>query len=188
MSKKVAFLLLASLFAGLAARSGRAGELAAPGTVVPRTLASPAGSIRPAAPAPALVVLDPGHGGKDFGAMIGAAREKDLNLTMALKVKTRLDALGGPRAALTRDTDVFIPLDQRIEESLNKDGDVFISLHMNKVRDRRLAGITVYAFGQSGYWRPGRSRRRHLPLLPPPPREQVRTSAELANKIGRAHV
>lgn len=131
-------------------------------------------------------VLDPGHGGDDLGAVVHGRREKDLALQIALKVKTRLEARTGIPARLTRDSDFFVPLDERVENG-NKGGLGFVSLHLNQVRSRRQEGITVYAFGKSPY-RETRRRRTHskVPPLPAPPQEQARASAAFADTIVRS--
>ena len=67
----------------------------------------PADSSRP------LVVIDPGHGGRDPGAGSGEIREKDLTLALSLALRDDLLRQGGVRVALTRDTDRFLPLAER---------------------------------------------------------------------------
>lgn len=133
-------------------------------------------------PAPA-VIIDPGHGGKDWGAVVKGKREKDICLAVARRLKARLEKDGAGPVRLTRDSDTFLPLDQRVEPGLEAEGTVFISLHANDVRDKRLKGIEVYAFGRSGQkWRPPR-RKHKLAPMPAPPREQTRASSELALSI-----
>lgn len=139
-------------------------------------------SARPGIQSP--FILDPGHGGEDLGAVVGGKREKDIALAIARKVKRHLEALAGVSARLTRESDVFLPLDQRVGESLEWNGTAFISLHVNEVRTKELQGITVYAFGPDRS--PGGGRRPRLAPLPPPPREQVRASAALAGSIARS--
>lgn len=130
------------------------------------------------------IILDPGHGGDDLGAVVAGRQEKDIALSIARKLKNRLKV----PAQLTRDTDVFIPLDRRISESLQWNGAAFISLHLNQVKQKNLSGITVYAFGKSAY-RILRRRWHHHhgpPPIPAPPREQVKDSGALARSVVRA--
>lgn len=132
-------------------------------------------------------VIDAGHGGEDLGAVVFGRREKDLALQIALKVKQKLEARSGIPARMTRDTDLFVPLDERVELG-NRGGLGFISLHLNQVRSKRLEGITVYAFGKSPYKNSGRKRKIHskVPPLPAPPKEQARASAAFADVITRS--
>ena len=133
--------------------------------------------------APRPIVLDPGHGGKDLGAVRKGEREKDIALSITRKIKQRLEAAGVP-VRMTRDSDVYVPLDQRIQESLDWGGSLFVSLHVNQERSRKAAGIDVYAFGKTGRHR---SHRRHrLPVLPAPPRAAREASAELAGELVRS--
>lgn len=124
------------------------------------------------------IVLDPGHGGEDLGAVVGGKREKDLALIIAQKLQSRL----GLGARLTRDTDTYIPLDRRIDQSIAWEGSAFVSLHLNQVRHKRARGITVYAYGRS-YDKDSRRRRLNLPPLPAPPRQQIRESSALAASV-----
>lgn len=142
-------------------------------------------SAQPSRPALPTIVLDPGHGGKDWGAVVKGRREKDITLAVARKLKERLERLGLARVLLTRVDDTFIQLDDRVGQSVSAGGTIFVSLHANQVRQKRLAGIVVYAFGRDP--RPSRHhhRRRRLPPLPPPPLESSRLSAKLASGIVR---
>ena len=147
-------------------------------TAGPSSLPSP--ELRP-------IVIDPGHGGRDLGAVVGSRQEKDIALAIARKLRSRLQELGLSQVRLTRDSDDFIPLDGRVQETSSWDGALFISLHANKVFRRSLHGITVYFFGAGS----GRSDRRHrhlrhhskVPPLPAPPQEQVRASGRLAASL-----
>jgi len=90
------------------------------------------------------VVIDPGHGGKDTGA-IGrdGTREKDLTLAISKKLKTRLAALG-LEVFLTRETDVFLSLEERTRFANDKRADLFISVHINAAENRKAHGIETY--------------------------------------------
>lgn len=79
------------------------------------------------------VVIDPGHGGHDSGAVsITGKYEKDFNLTMALKVKNLLLQMPQIQTQLTREDDTFIPLDDRFAFANNLGADLFVSIHGNK--------------------------------------------------------
>ena len=143
------------------------------------TLPAPA----PESVKPAPVVLDPGHGGADLGAVVGGRREKDIALAIARRVKQKLEALGGAPVRLTRDSDIYIPLDQRVGESLDWDGVAFVSLHLNQVRSKKLSGITVYAFGKEHFKTRRRSRRHKVAPLAPPSKDEARISGELARSL-----
>jgi N-acetylmuramoyl-L-alanine amidase len=90
------------------------------------------------------VVVDAGHGGKDAGA-VGphGVREKDLALAIAHKVAGRLRQLGF-EVILTRKTDVFVPLDERTRIANEARADLFVSIHCNASRRRRLEGVETW--------------------------------------------
>lgn len=99
------------------------------------------------------VVIDPGHGGKDYGAIGKSAREKDINLGVALKVgKLIEDNCPDVNVVYTRDNDVFIPLQTRADIANKASGDLFISIHTNSVDKKSknyktVAGASVYTLG-----------------------------------------
>ena len=74
------------------------------------------------------VVLDPGHGGRDPGAVANGLREKDLNLRLAHKIAP---ALSGVKVLLTRESDIFVSLKDRVALAARADADIFVSLHVN---------------------------------------------------------
>lgn len=157
-------------------------------------LAAPAGALHesPTLPspskderAPAAVILDPGHGGDDFGAVVGGRQEKDIALAIARRVKEHLEQMGGAPVKLTRDSDIFIPLNLRVDDNLGSAGQAFISLHLNQVRSKKRHGITVYAFGKDRF-KTRRRKHRQVPPLPAPPENATRASAALAVSIVRS--
>ena len=75
-----------------------------------------------------VVVLDPGHGGYDPGAVAYGLQEKDLNLKLALKL---VDRLSGVKVLLTRKSDIFVSLADRVALSRRAKADLFLSLHAN---------------------------------------------------------
>jgi len=97
-----------------------------------------------------LIVIDPGHGGKDPGAT-GAlsTREKDVNLAAALELARVLKERGDFDVLLTRDEDVFIPLSDRSELANSRNADLFVSLHCNAAGNRRENGFEVYSVSET---------------------------------------
>jgi N-acetylmuramoyl-L-alanine amidase len=92
-----------------------------------------------------VIAIDAGHGGQDPGASgRKGTHEKDITLAIARKLKERIDAEPGMRAVLTRDSDVFVPLRERIVRASKQKADIFISVHADAVRDRDIAGSSVY--------------------------------------------
>ena len=92
-----------------------------------------------------IIILDPGHGGKDPGA-IGkyGTREKNIVLSVALKLKTALEK-SGFMVYLTRSSDIFIPLQQRPRFANAKNGDLFISIHVNSApKNTKASGIETF--------------------------------------------
>ncbi|MCU0609571.1 MAG: N-acetylmuramoyl-L-alanine amidase [Chitinispirillaceae bacterium] len=101
------------------------------------------------------IVIDPGHGGRDPGA-IGSAgiREKDVVLEIALALQKAFSAHKGLRVLLTRDRDVFIPLAQRTRMANEWKADLFISIHANAVpgnkkKKETISGHKVYFLSQA---------------------------------------
>lgn len=101
-------------------------------------------SERTGADAP-LVVLDPGHGGFDPGASSAeGAREKDIALALAVSVRDVLLDLGGVRVALTRETDRFLPLEERPRLAEALGADAFVSIHADSAPVPEAQGANVY--------------------------------------------
>lgn len=95
------------------------------------------------------VVIDPGHGGHDSGA-IGRAgtREKDVALKIAKRLSSLLRA-SGLEVVMTRESDEFVSLDNRAHLANDVHGDLFISIHCNSARNRKLRGIETYTLNTS---------------------------------------
>lgn len=98
-----------------------------------------------------IVVLDPGHGGKDPGAS-GPRRavEKNVTLAIAQKLKQIIDRQPGMRAVLTRNGDYYIELRERLNIARKYNGDVFISIHADAFINQQSSGASVFALSQSG--------------------------------------
>lgn len=93
------------------------------------------------------VVLDPGHGGSDGGTVKGNVVEKDINLSVALKVKEILEG-SNIGVVLTRNKDECMELSQRVTIANNSEADVFVSLHCNFYEDdEAIAGMECYYSG-----------------------------------------
>jgi len=96
-----------------------------------------------------VIVLDPGHGGQDPGAIsISGKYEKDLTLKMAKETKKMLER-AGYNVVLTRDKDVFITLRGRIQKAHAANGDLFISIHADSARNRSAQGLSVYTISET---------------------------------------
>ncbi len=91
-----------------------------------------------------VVVLDPGHGGKDPGAVANGLREKDITLSVARKVRHILEKEYGLRVVMTRDDDRFISLARRSEIAKENRTLVFVSIHCNYSRNRKARGPETY--------------------------------------------
>lgn len=97
------------------------------------------------------VMIDPGHGGEDPGAIgPGGTREKDVVLQVARRLKARIDRQPGMRALLTRDGDYFVPLNARVLKARRAQADLFISIHADAFTRRSANGSSVYALSQRG--------------------------------------
>jgi N-acetylmuramoyl-L-alanine amidase len=95
------------------------------------------------------VVLDPGHGGRDPGAIgLGGLEEKDVTLRLARALRARLRARGF-RVVMTRDDDRTLDLEERTAIAEGAGGDVFVSLHCNAAPRPRLHGIETYSLNES---------------------------------------
>jgi N-acetylmuramoyl-L-alanine amidase len=98
-----------------------------------------------------VVVLDPGHGGEDPGA-VGqrGTYEKNVVLAIARKLKALIDAEPGMRATMTRDDDYFVPLATRVKKAQAVQADLFLSIHADAFRERSARGSSVFALSESG--------------------------------------
>src|SRR5690606_5244450 len=94
------------------------------------------------------VVLDPGHGGKDPGALGKTAKEKDIVLAVALKVGEYLKKeMPDLNLVYTRNTDVFVPLDERAEIANKAKADLFVSIHANWISNPKIQGTETFVLG-----------------------------------------
>lgn len=92
-----------------------------------------------------LVVIDAGHGGRDPGATAEDAREKDITLALALRLRDELVAQGDVRVALTRENDRFLALGERPDIARRLGADLFISIHADSAGEKiALSGASIY--------------------------------------------
>ena len=99
------------------------------------------------APKP-LVMLDPGHGGKDPGAIgVSGTYEKHVSLATALELRHLLESGGHYRVALTRTRDVFVPLDDRVARAQAQSAALFVSMHADALADHAVRGASIYTLG-----------------------------------------
>lgn len=95
------------------------------------------------------VVIDPGHGGFDPGAESLGYEEASLMLTFARELKELLMRSGNFDVILTRDEDIFVPLDERISIAQHFEADVFLSLHADALLEGEARGISIYTLSKS---------------------------------------
>lgn len=102
-----------------------------------------------------VIVIDAGHGGHDPGALGRNAQEKEVTLAAALALKKRLEKTGRYTVILTRDSDVYVPLDGRVRIARRADADLFISLHAD-AGPESTSGASVYTLSEKGEGRVGK--------------------------------
>jgi len=92
-----------------------------------------------------------GHGGEDPGAIgKNGTREKDVVLAIARELSLKINAEPGMKAVLTRNGDYFVPLRDRMRRARAQQADLFVSIHADSIRDRRVDGSSVYILSQRG--------------------------------------
>ncbi len=103
-----------------------------------------------ARPPPPLVMLDPGHGGKDPGAIgFSGTFEKHVSLAAALELKRQLESAGRYRVALTRTRDAFVPLADRVAKAQAHGAALFVSMHADALSDHAVRGASVYTLANT---------------------------------------
>ena len=103
-----------------------------------------------------VIVIDAGHGGHDPGAKGQQGYEKDINLAAARALKARLERTGRYRVVLTRESDVYVPLESRVRIAQRAGADLFLSLHSDSGPEPSLRGASVYTLSDKAT---GRSAR-----------------------------
>jgi N-acetylmuramoyl-L-alanine amidase len=90
------------------------------------------------------VVIDAGHGGHDPGAKANGLNEAELTLDVAMRLKRLLEKQPGIEVVMTRETDVFIPLEERTAIANREGADLFLSIHANASRNQQARGVETY--------------------------------------------
>lgn len=126
--------------------------VSAPVADAPPDLSDPRPPLLPrAGMRPLVVAIDAGHGGQDPGAHgLHGTREKDVTLAIARELARQVNATPGLRAFLTRDSDVFIPLNLRARRASQHQADIFISVHADAAENRSARGSSVYILSTRG--------------------------------------
>lgn len=108
-------------------------------------------AINPAGTRPLVIAIDAGHGGQDPGAVGPTGhREKDITLAIARELARQVDSTPGLKAYLTRDRDVFLPLNRRTQLARQAGADMFISIHADAAPNRNAKGSSVYVLSLRG--------------------------------------
>jgi len=98
-----------------------------------------------------VIVLDPGHGGKDPGAVNGSLYEKTIVLDVTKRVEAYLRSKYDYNVRLTRSTDVYLTLDQRVAAAKSLRGDLFVSMHVNAAGSSSAKGVETFYSSQSAH-------------------------------------
>jgi N-acetylmuramoyl-L-alanine amidase len=111
----------------------------------------PTGSSKAGAQRLVIVALDAGHGGEDPGA-IGPSGlyEKDVVLSVAHKLRALINGQSGMRAMLTRESDYFVPLHERVVKARRVQADLFVSIHADAFMNPQARGASVFALSETG--------------------------------------
>ncbi len=105
---------------------------------------------QPSAEKQVVVVIDPGHGGKDPGASgKKGTREKDIVLNIARHLREYLKKNSSAKVLMTRNSDVFVKLEDRAKFANKHKADVFISIHINSHKKSSIKGLELYHFGEA---------------------------------------
>lgn len=100
---------------------------------------------------PLVIMLDPGHGGEDPGAIgKNRTREKDIVLQIARRLRSLIEREPNMKAYMTRNEDVFIPLRVRVAKARKQRADLFVSIHADAFTNRAARGSSVFALSKKG--------------------------------------
>lgn len=97
-----------------------------------------------------LIYLDAGHGGKDSGALGNGIKEKDIVLDIVKRINAGLKAYENVKTLLSRETDVFLSLDERTGKANSANADVFVSVHVNSAVNTAARGFETYIYPNAG--------------------------------------
>ncbi len=95
-----------------------------------------------------LIIIDPGHGGVDPGATNGRIYEKHIVLALAKALKSELLKTGRYEVKMTRETDVFIRLKDRVKFARKHEGDLFVSIHADSIKKPQVHGSSIYTLSK----------------------------------------
>ncbi len=95
------------------------------------------------------IVIDPGHGGGDPGAVAHGLKEKFITLEVAQELKRQLEESGRYRVVLTRSKDFYVRLFQRVDIAREVGGDLFISIHADKIDRKGVRGASIYTLSET---------------------------------------
>lgn len=98
-----------------------------------------------------IIVIDPGHGGNDTGALRNNVLEKDLTLQIALKVRDILKAKGFTNIIMTRATDKTLTLQERVQIANSNKANVYVSIHINASVKSEVKGVETHYYNEGGY-------------------------------------
>lgn len=96
------------------------------------------------------IYLDAGHGGKDGGAAANGIKEKDIVLDLCKRIKAGLEEYENTEVLMSRETDVFLSLDERTRKANAANADVFVSVHINSATSTAARGFESYIYPNSG--------------------------------------
>ncbi len=118
---------------------------------LPEAVYSTTGTAVPVRDTRPLIVIDAGHGGVDPGAIsVTGVYEKSITLAYAKTLADKLSRSGRYRVMLTRDRDIFLPLDERYAKAERASADLFISLHANTHGKSKIKGASVFTLSERG--------------------------------------
>ena len=98
-----------------------------------------------------VVIIDPGHGGLDTGALRGSVLEKDITLQIASKVRELLLERGMKKVVMTRSGDTTLSLAERVDIANSKKADIYVSIHINASVKSEIKGIETHYYTERGY-------------------------------------
>jgi N-acetylmuramoyl-L-alanine amidase len=128
----------------------------------------------------AIIVIDPGHGGIDPGAVgTKGTKEKDVALQVAKRLADKINRTDGLKAKLTRKGDYFVSLRKRVSIARKHQADLFVSLHANAFRLQSARGTSVYMLSEGGKPSPDKAIRRLV---------QRENSSDLIGGVNLNHV
>jgi N-acetylmuramoyl-L-alanine amidase len=139
------FLRLWLAAAALAVHISLPLDVMAAETNAPASTVVPARKPRP----PRLLMIDPGHGGHDPGAIgLSGTHEKDVTLDIARRMADSLAGRPGVSVKLTRDEDIFLPLEERVRLGRDAGADLFLSIHADSAPNSAARGLSVYTLSE----------------------------------------